>query len=77
MGGVFSKGLPKFSLEQFPEFTKLFSKEKTNRKINQTAGPMPENSLLVQDEEENKNDGSNLVNLESCMREENQPRSEF
>ena len=58
MGGVFSKGLPKFSLEQFPELTKLFSRAKTNRKINQTTRPMPENSQ-VQDEEENRTEGSN------------------
>ena len=57
MGGVFSKGLPKFSSEQFPGLTKLLGRAKTNREINQTAGPMPENSL-VQDEE-NKNEGSN------------------
>ena len=65
MGGVFSKGLPKFSTEQFPELTKLLGREKTNRKINQTARPMPENSQ-VQDEEENKNEGSNNQLGEMC-----------
>ena len=58
MGGVFSKGLPKFSSEQFPELTKLLGREKTNRKINQTARPMPEN-IPIQDEEENRTEGSN------------------
>ena len=67
MGGVFSKGLPKFSSEQFPELTKLFSREKANRKINQTARPMPENSL-VQDEEENRNDGFKSQIEEMCER---------
>ena len=65
MGGVFSKGLPKFSSEQFPELTKLLGREKTNRKINQTAGPTPENSQ-VQDEEENRDEGYNNQLGEMC-----------
>ena len=38
--------------EQFPELTKLFDREKNNEKINRTAGSVPDNNI-VQDEEEN------------------------
>ena len=67
MGGVFSKGLPKFSSEQFPELTKLFTRAKTNRKINQTAQPMPENSQ-VQNEVEKRTDGCKSQLGEICER---------
>ena len=76
MGGLFSKSLPKFSSEQFPELAKLFSREKTNRKINQTSGPMPDKSL-VQDEEENNRDVFSNRQLKRHTTEENHPRGKF